>query len=515
MIDKLPTIQPRMSDQNPAVAQKLLILITKKLLILKIAGTSSDNVASNPNMRTNSIILIVAAIAILISACGTDNTTSDSPVGGGGTDNGTINPLTDGGTDNTTSDDTAGLWIDGTPKWHPTESGSGELGSSGDFEESLAYSDSSPTEALAEADDITSAGGTPPVTTIVTDQAQHRLTGGSIDDNENFDEYLAYRQSVQNLGISIRDLDPTGRIVLKVTGQNGLSIANTQVSISGDGVQVSLRTTSDGTVRFHPEAYAASAGPFTATAGDVSVQVTRGESATITTDLQPFNSDSVALDVLFLLDATGSMSDEIYQLKATIGEVANRINRLPINVDESLAMTLYRDQGDTFLTATLDFTSDIDAFADALADVQADGGGDYPEALDEALAEALTKPTWRSDSSTVQLIFLVADAPPQIAREVQVPYTDSMITAAQRGIKILPVASSGTDDTAEYVFRQLAQFTGGRYVFLTYGAAGRATGPSTDITERDYEELSLDDLIVRTIVEELESLTNTDNDPDE
>ena len=59
------------------------------------------------------------------------------------------------------------------------------------------------------------------------------------------------------------------------------------------------------------------------------------------------------------------------------------------------------------------------------------------------------------------------------------------------------------------MFRQLAQFTGARYVFLTYGAAARATGGSTDITGIDYEEQSLDYLIVRLISEELEALTGT------
>ena len=48
--------------------------------------------------------------------------------------------------------------------------------------------------------------------------------------------------------------------------------------------------------------------------------------------------------------------------------------------------------------------------------------------------------------------------------------------------------------------------TGGRYVFLTYGAGGRATGGATDISERDYEELSLDDLIVRLVTEEIDAL---------
>ena len=53
--------------------------------------------------------------------------------------------------------------------------------------------------------------------------------------------------------------------------------------------------------------------------------------------------------------------------------------------------SLYRDEGDTFVTATYDFTPDVEAFRTALADVVADGGGDYPEALDEGLAEAASE----------------------------------------------------------------------------------------------------------------------------
>ena len=100
----------------------------------------------------------------------------------------------------------------------------------------------------------------------------------------------------------------------------------------------------------------------------------------------------------------------------------------------------------------------------------------------------------------------MADAPPQVYRLVPVPYTESMREAAQRGIKIFPVSSSGTDDQAEFVFRQLAQFTGGRYVFLTYGAEGGATGAAGDIDQRGYEELSRDDLIVELVAEELVAL---------
>jgi hypothetical protein len=176
-------------------------------------------------------------------------------------------------------------------------------------------------------------------------------------------------------------------------------------------------------------------------------------------------------------------------------------------------MTLYRDEGDTFVSSTYDFTGDVAAFRQALGQVVADGGGDYPEALDEGLAEALAVPSWRDPATTVQLVFLVADAPPQIGRQVAVPYTASIVDAVARGIKVFPVASSESDDQAEAVFRQLAAATGARFVFLAGGADGNATGANTDITSTDYEELPLDALVVRLVTEELAALTGTAPEP--
>ena len=422
-------------------------------------------------------------------------------------------------------------WIEGEPDWY--DSGASE-------EADLAYEAEAPAEyeAVAEeapAEEVTAAAApaaaapaeeamaeaamaadtadsaleaTEPDSEVAyeSELPQTTLTGGSIDDNERFEDYLAYRDDFRGLEIPVRDLDPRGRIVVSVTGEGGWPAFGAEVVVAGAGVKVSLRTTADGTIRFHPEAHGAGPGPFTVTAGGVSTEAVRGERVSIETALPTAAAGTVALDVLFLLDATGSMHDEIHQLKITIDEVAQRIHRLPGNVDVRLGMTLYRDEFDTFVTSTFDLTPDVEAFAEALSAVVADGGDDYPEALDEALADALSQPSWRSAAETVQLVFLVADAPPQVLRRVPVPYTESMLEAAGRGIKIFPVSSSGTDDQAEFVFRQLAQFTGARYVFLTYGAGGRATGASSDIDQRDYEELSLDDLIVRLVAEELAAL---------
>jgi hypothetical protein len=212
---------------------------------------------------------------------------------------------------------------------------------------------------------------------------------------------------------------------------------------------------------------------------------------------------------MFLLDATGSMGDEIGRLKDTIDAVAAQVDGFESKPDVRFAMTLYRDQGDMFVTSTFDFTSDIGAFRSALNDVVAEGGGDYPEALEEGLASALSEPSWRDPASTVQLVFLVADAPPHIDRQVPVAYPAAIVDAISRGIKVFPIASSESDDQAEAAFREIAAATGARFVFLSYGALGAATGESTDIAATDYEELPLDALVVRLIAEELAALSGT------
>jgi hypothetical protein len=287
-----------------------------------------------------------------------------------------------------------------------------------------------------------------------------------------------------------------------VTGTSGLPVAGAEVVVSGAGSEVArLRTTADGTARFHPAAYgAAGVGSFDVTVGAQTVSGAPGGDVAITSEATGGATAPVAVDVLFLLDATGSMGDEIDRLKTSIDSVAARLSSLDTAPDIRFAMTLYRDVDDTFVTSTFDFTSDVEAFRAALSNVVADGGGDYPEALDEGLAESLAAPAWRDPSSTIQLIFLVADAPPQVGRQVERGYP-------QWGIEIFPVASSESDDQAEAVFRQVAQATGARFVFLSYGAGGAATGGNTDIDRTDYEELSLDDLVVRLVTEELAALT--------
>jgi hypothetical protein len=458
------------------------------------------------------LLTIVILSGLALSACG--NSTDDPSAASVPSGSVPTGPTSTGSGSTTAPDESGGGWLDGEPEWFDessgdaggddvmtmeaaSESGGGDRSVGAPAPESGAAADiaAAPADEIAPPDSESQAGP---------------LRAGSVDDNADFGGYLEYLERIRSLGIPLRDFDPTGRIVVTVTGTSGLPVAGAEVVVSTGGTEVArLRTTADGTARFHPlPSGAPDATTFDFTVGAQTVSAAPGGVATFSADAAGGATAPVPVDVLFLLDATGSMGDEIDQLKTSIDSVAARLSSLESAPDIRFGMTLYRDVDDTFVTSTFDFTSDVEAFRSALSNVVADGGDDYPEALDEGLAESLAAPAWRDPSSTIQLIFLVADAPPQVGRQLQGNgYPDSIVDAVSRGIKIFPVASSESDDQAEAVFRQLAQATGARFVFLSYGAAGAATGGSTDIDPTDYEELSLDDLVVRLVTEELAALT--------
>jgi hypothetical protein len=391
-------------------------------------------------------------------------------------------------------DAASGGWAGGEPAWEG-EAGGGDR----------AVADSAAGAAVAPEADVAAPA-----------PALEGLRAGSVDDGADYAGFLEYLTRIESSGIATREFDAAGRVLVHVEGEDGLPLAGEPVEVrAGDEVVASLRTTADGSARFWPGLHGqAGVGRFVLSAAGETVEVAPGEEVTLTVDRAGGRQGPLALDVLFLLDATGSMGDEIDRLKTTIDSVAGRAAGLKGSPDARFGMTLYRDEGDTFVTSTFDLTADLDAFRLALSAVGADGGGDYPEALDEGLAEALSEPSWRDPAETVQLVFLVADAPPQVGRQVERGYPASVVEAAGRGAKVFPIASSESDDQAEAVFRQVAAGTGSRFVFLSYGAAGAATGASSDIASTDYEELSLDDLVVRLVAEELAALGGTEVQPE-
>ena len=217
----------------------------------------------------------------------------------------------------------------------------------------------------------------------------------------------------------------------------------------------------------------------------------------MTLELDQAATEGVPLDILFLLDSTGSMADEIDQIKATLLSISSRISDLPSQPDLRFGMVAYRDRGDAFVTRVYDFEPDPRRFVETIRGVVAHGGDDYPESLNEALHVAVHEPEWRPGDA-IRLMFLIADAPPHLDYQDDYSYADDMIEAHRQGIKTFSIASSGLDQQGEYVFRQIAQHTMGRFIFIVYGAGG-----TTSHSVSDYTIGRLDDLVVSLVEEEL------------
>lgn len=372
------------------------------------------------------------------------------------------------------------------------------------------------TASIAERDAAGAAQSSPP--SIVPHQRQRfeTVTAGMVDDNADFGEYLAYRQ--RNAGLPVRERDISERYLLEVTDGAGRPVHDAEVAVQRAGRHEPVmwaRTDTGGRVWLHPRAFLA--GNVSDRTLGVAVRkgaawsratLVRGERSALQMRLGTSSyAQRPRLDLVFLIDATGSMGDEIAKLKTSMRAMSQQISQLPGQPDICYGLVAYRDRGDAFLTRTHDFTDDLGAFQNVLARVQAGGGGDTPEALNEALHETVHGLSWRADAA--RLVVLVADAPPHL--DYGGPQYDvDMQAALAKGIKLFAVGASGLDPVGEYIYRQIAQYTAGRFVFLTYkDATDPGSGPGTQTVHDvgNYSVQTLDKLVVKLVGDELARLS--------
>lgn len=182
----------------------------------------------------------------------------------------------------------------------------------------------------------------------------------------------------------------------------------------------------------------------------------------------------IPLDLLFILDTTGSMGEEIERLKNTIQIINDNLLALKPEPNIRFGMVLYRDREDEYDTKVVPFTRDVQAFQHILSTITAEGGGDTPEDLQSALKAAITKMSWRDNA--IRLAFVITDAPAHLDYNQSYTYVTAAKEAKQKGIKFFTVGAGGLNLAGEYLLRQIAQYTYGKYIFLTYGEKGESEG---------------------------------------
>ena len=157
------------------------------------------------------------------------------------------------------------------------------------------------------------------------------------------------------------------------------------------------------------------------------------------------------VDIVFALDATGSMKDDIELLREKL--ISHLREKLEMFGDVRFGLLFYRDYGDNFNTRGLpvkhfDFTYDFDEFSRNLNSIKIRGteGGDIPEAVYEALFACMDFYKWR-DKATKKVI-LIGDAEPHPKPRRSGKYSKELVetTATQRGISISAIITP--DDKA-------------------------------------------------------------------
>ena len=113
------------------------------------------------------------------------------------------------------------------------------------------------------------------------------------------------------------------------------------------------------------------------------------------------------IDLVLVMDATGSMAPVIQATKRRIGTVARKLrNVVP---DLRMRVVAFRDRGDVFTTLGSSLTHDPRTLEDFLACIPASGGGDAPEGVLAGLRNAIEKTPWRKKTHRIVLLF--GDAP--------------------------------------------------------------------------------------------------------
>ncbi len=206
------------------------------------------------------------------------------------------------------------------------------------------------------------------------------------------------------------------------------------------------------------------------------------------------------LDLVFVVDTTGSMGDELAWLTREMREIVNVARRAAPGIDIRYGLVAYRDQGDAYVVRNFGFATSARTMQDWLDQQRAGGGGDYPEAAAAALRSALNL-NWRRGKGE-RIVVHIADAPPH-SRDAN-RYLGAAQMAAPRNIQIYGLGASGVGDEAEMLMRQAAALTSGRYLFLTDDSGVGLAHAEPDIA--CYRVTQLKTLMINVLKSELSGI---------
>ena len=199
------------------------------------------------------------------------------------------------------------------------------------------------------------------------------------------------------------------------------------------------------------------------------------------TNILPVANEHPKIEVVFVLDTTGSMSGLIDAAKEKIWSIASTMASAQTAPNIKMGLVVYRDRGDAYITQNVTLSNDLDSMYAQLMDFKADGGGDTPESVNQALYDAVHNMGWSQGQQTYKVIFLVGDAPAHMDYQDDVKYPETMAIAQQKGI-IINTIQAGQDTTTTINWQRVASLGNGNYFQVEQ--AGNAVAIATPFDKK-------------------------------
>ncbi len=340
----------------------------------------------------------------------------------------------------------------------------------------------------------------------------HLLTATEINDFKKWDECGDLLNSDFESYKRVWNILPRQRFVARVSDQNQRPIVDAIVKLydAKEKLIWIARTDNTGTAQLWSDIFLSSNNQNTKAKSPFKIIFSYRNEQRKIDNAQPYpqqtnvvrfdnvNRLSTDIDIFFIVDATGSMGDELNFLQAELYNIIDQVKKDQSNLNVRMGSLVYRDEGDDYVTRKLSLNTNIDKTVHFLKKQSADGGGDTPEAVDEALYQAIECENW-AESALARIAFLILDAPPHDDSRSVRRVNEQIALAASKGIRLVPLVASGMDQNGEYLMRSIALATNGTYVALTddSGIGNSHAKPTTDY----YKVEKLNDLLIRLINE--------------
>jgi Mg-chelatase subunit ChlD len=169
------------------------------------------------------------------------------------------------------------------------------------------------------------------------------------------------------------------------------------------------------------------------------------------------------LDLVFVIDTSGSMRRELADMQANLIGVINILNRLSSSL--RIGVVAFKDRGEVYLTRDFPLRpmegAEVRQILDFVRGLEASGGGDDPEPVEFALKVAIDMP-WRTDAQG--RIVVIGDAlsrDRQAALDLATQFKNS--TQQAELPRVVSTIFAGDGPASARFFEQIATAGGGEY----------------------------------------------------